>query len=138
MAGYSGTPLAKKLGLRPGARVVLLGAPKDVKAELADELAHCRRVERTGDAIDLAMIFAPTAASLSAAFPRCSSRLAPAGMLWICWWKRSSGRTTDLDEASVRAYGLNAGLVDVKVCAVSDLWSGLKFVVRLQDRPDRR
>ncbi|MCI4322518.1 MAG: DUF3052 domain-containing protein [Thermoplasmata archaeon] len=138
MGGYSGTPLAKKLGFRAGARVVLLGVPQEVKDELANELAHCRRVERTGDAIDLAMIFAPRAASLNAPFARCSQRLAPAGMLWICWLKRRSGKTTDLDEATVRAYGSNAGLVDVKVCAVSETWSGLKFVVRLRDRPNRR
>jgi len=128
MAGYSGTPLAKKLGIKEQFRVALLDLPVDVKGELAScQIAKDKPV-------DFAMIFAKTANELKKQFPQFAKQLAPAGMLWVSWPKKASGMATDLNENEVRRIGLDAGLVDVKVCAVSEIWSGLKFVIRVKDR----
>ncbi len=132
MAGYSGTPLPKKLGIKDGYRVVLLDSPADVKTELKNALANCHIAK--DEPVDFAMIFVKTAGELKKQFPRFASRLAPAGMLWVSWPKKASGLATDLSENEVRKIGLEAGLVDVKVCAVSEVWSGLKFVRRVKDR----
>jgi len=139
MAGYSGTPLPKKLGIKAGFRVHLANAPAEVRAELGAELAECAEVKQ-GDGLDFAMIFTKSRAELAKEFPRVAKRLAPAGMLWVSWPKKSSGVATDLNENIVRDVGLDGGLVDVKVCAVTEVWSGLKFVRRLKDRgnKDRR
>ncbi|HXY16316.1 MAG TPA: DUF3052 family protein [Terriglobales bacterium] len=134
MAGYSGTPLAKKLGIKDQFRVSFSGLPAEVKAELKDALKTCRIAKDVEGSLDFAMIFVKNAADLQKSFSEFSQRLAPAGMLWVSWPKRTSGVATDLDENKVRTTGLAAGLVDVKVCAVSDVWSGLKFVIRLKDR----
>ena len=134
MAGYSGTPLPKKLGIKEQFRVAFSGLPSDVKAELKDALKTCRILKDGKDQLDFAMIFVKSAADLKRQFAQIAKRLAPAGMLWVSWPKKSSGVSTDLDENKVRAIGLDAGLVDVKVCAVNEIWSGLKFVIRLTDR----
>ena len=131
MPGYSGTPLPKKLGIKPGFRVLLPNTPTEVRAELRDPLSECRQ---HNDALDFAMFFTKSRAELKKEFPRIAKSLAAAGMLWISWPKKSSGVATDLDENIVREIGLAAGLVDVKVCAVTDIWSGLKFVRRVKDR----
>ena len=138
MAGYSGTPLFKKLGLRQQFRVRLVGMPSDVEAELKDALASCRVAKNGREPLDFAMIFAKTRADLARNLSRLSARLAPAGMLWVSWPKKASGVPTDLREDQVRGVGLAAGLVDVKVCAVNEVWSGLKFVIALKDRAARR
>jgi hypothetical protein len=133
MPGYSGTPLPKKLGIRPGFRVCLTDAPPEVRSELSAELASCE----TGGGktpLDFAMLFTKSKAVLRKEFKRISKLLAPAGMLWVSWPKKSSGVATDVDENTVREVGLAAGLVDVKVCAVTEVWSGLKFVRRMKDR----
>lgn len=134
MPGYSGTPLPKKLGIKDGYRVSLNGAPADVRAELKAALGACELVHDGKSALDFAMVFAKAKPDLEEEFQRLEKRLAPAGMLWVSWPKKSSGVTTDLDENIVREIGLAAGLVDMKVCAVTDVWSGLKFVRRLKDR----
>jgi hypothetical protein len=134
MAGYSGTPLPKKLGIQENFRVTLVGLPADVKAELRLELAGCSVVKNGGGGLDFAMVFAKTQAELKREFVRFAKLLAPAGMLWFCWPKKTSGVATDVNENDVRRIGLEAGLVDVKVCAVSEVWSGLKFVRRVRDR----
>ena len=134
MAGYSGTPLPKKLGVKPGHRVALLDMPADVKAELKADLARCQMANGSVGPLDLAMIFVKTQADMKKQFSRLAKQLAPAGMLWVSWPKKSSGVASDLDENIVRKIGLDAGLVDVKVCAVSEVWSGLKFVIRVKDR----
>lgn len=131
MVGYSGTPLPKKLGIKENFRVALVEMPAEVRAELKDALAACKAV--AGE-LDFAMVFVKSAAELKKEFPRMAKNLAPAGMLWVSWPKKTSGVVTDLDENRVREIGLEAGLVDVKVCAVDQVWSGLKFVVRLKDR----
>jgi hypothetical protein len=133
MPGYSGTPLPNKLGIKAGFRVRLANAPADVRAELREALAECDLLKK-GDALDFAMIFTKSRADLTTGFARIAKELTPAGMLWVSWPKKSSGVATDLDENIVREIGLNAGLVDVKVCAVTEVWSGLKFVRRVKDR----
>ena len=132
MAGYSGTPLPKKLGIKERYRVVLLDMPADVKTELKNVLANCL-IAKDGP-VDFAMIFVKSASELTKQFPRFAKQLAPAGMLWVSWPKKTSGLATDINENEVRRVGLEAGLVDVKVCAVSEIWSGLKFVRRVKDR----
>ncbi len=133
MPGYSGTPLPKKLGIKDGLRVHFVALPADVQQELKSALAGCELVRDSG-ALDFAMVFTKAKAELAKEFKRVTKVLAPAGMLWISWPKKSSGVATDLDENTVRGIGLAAGLVDVKVCAVTEVWSGLKFVRRLKDR----
>ncbi len=134
MAGYSGTPLPKKLGIKEKNRVTFLGLPPDVKAELHEALATCFIVKDANGPLDFAMVFSTKQLDLKKEFARLSKQLAPAGMLWVAWPKKASGMATDMNENDVRAIGLAAGLVDVKVCAVSEVWSGLKFVRRVADR----
>jgi hypothetical protein len=132
MPGYSGTPLPKKLGIKPGFRAHLANSPPEVRAELREALAECDL--KQGDALDFVMIFSKSRAELAKEFSRMAKVLAPAGMLWVSWPKKSSGVATDVDENVVRGIGLDRGLVDVKVCAVTEVWSGLKFVRRVKDR----
>jgi hypothetical protein len=134
MPGYSGTPLTKKLGIKPGFRVSLLDAPAEVRAELSAALAGCENAGDGKSPLDFAMVFTKSKSELAKEFRRIRKRLAPAGMLWASWPKKSSGVATDLNEDIVREIGLDAGLVDVKVCAVTEVWSGLKFVRRVKDR----
>jgi hypothetical protein len=133
MPGSSGTPLPKKLGIKPGLRVCLTDAPPEVRAELSAELAGCETADGITP-IDFAMLFTKSKAVPRKEFKRISKLLAPAGTLWVSWPKKSSGVATDVDENTVREVGLAAGLVDVKVCAVTEIWSGLKFVRRVKDR----
>jgi DUF3052 family protein len=132
MPGYSGTPLPKKLGIKTGLRVHLANAPAEVRTELSRALSECSIVKQ--GALDFVMVFSKSHTELTKEFSRQAKVLAPAGMLWVSWPKKSSGVTTDLDESAVREIGLHAGLVDVKVCAVTEVWSGLKFVRRMKDR----
>ena len=134
MAGYSGTPLTKKLGIRDGLRVSLIGIPADVRADLQSALAGCSMVKDSKGPIDFVMLFVKSQTELKTKFARSAEQLAPAGMLWVSWPKRASGVPTDMNENDVRRIGLERGLVDVKVCAVSEVWAGLKFVRRLKDR----
>jgi hypothetical protein len=134
MAGYSGTPLPKKLGIKDGFRVHFVAAPTEVLAQLKTALAGCQAVREKKAPLDFAMVFTKSRVELTKEFKAVCKLLAPAGMLWVSWPKKSSGVATDLDENIVRNVGLAAGLVDVKVCAVTDVWSGLKFVRRLKDR----
>lgn len=134
MPGYSGTPLPKKLGIKAGLRVCLVDVPPDVRAELDAELSGCDIVRGEKTPLDFAMIFTKSRTALAKEFKRIEKSLAPAGMLWASWPKKSSGVATDLDENIIREIGLAAGLVDVKVCAVTEIWSGLKFVRRVKDR----
>ncbi len=133
MPGYSGTPLPKKLGIKPGFRVHLANLPDEVRNELREALAECD-LRKHPEAIDFAMAFTKSRAELLKHFGQLSKVLAPAGILWASWPKKASGVESDLNEDAVRTIGLNSGLVDVKVCAVTEIWSGLKFVRRLKDR----
>ena len=131
-AGYSGTPLVAKLGIMTGARIQLVGAPADFDETLGD-MPEAVKPVATGT-LDFAMLFVRRKSDLEKRFARLRDRLESDGMLWIAWPKKTSGVDTDLSEAIVRGIGLDAGLVDVKVCAVDHTWSGLKFVRRLRDR----
>jgi hypothetical protein len=135
VAGYSGTPLPKKLGIRPGARLGLIGAPDGFSATLG-ELPDGVRVLRTArGSLDVVVAFFVDRLALEKRFDSLARALDPAGGLWIAWPKRASGVTTDLNENVVREVGLAGGLVDNKVCAVDEVWSGLRFVYRVRDRP---
>src|SRR5216684_4718028 len=137
MAGYSGTPLPQKLGIKPGSKLGLFDAPPGFERTLGALPDGVTRATRLGGSLDVAVFFATSRAALEKRFPAYAKAIAPAGSLWISWPKKSSGKKTDLDENIVRAVGLERGLVDVKVCAVDETWSGLKFVVRLADRPKK-
>jgi len=134
MPGYSGTPLPKKLGIKDGLCVSLIDAPAEVIAELKPSLGNCKIAKEGKTPLDFAMLFTKSGTALKREFGRITKNLAPAGMLWVSWPKKTSGVPTDLNENIVRDIGLASGLVDVKVCAVTDVWSGLKFVRRLKDR----
>lgn len=135
MAGYSGTPLVKKLGFKEGFRAALVNSPKGFQKELAplpnDVIISEGKLPKP---LDLIILFVDSQNTLRTEFPRLARKLSQNGMLWIAWPKKTSGVATDLSDNSVRQIGLDAGLVDVKVCAVNDVWSGLKFVYRLEDR----
>jgi len=135
MTGYSGTPLAIKLGIKEGFRVALVGAPKGFRSELESLPKRVEFVTSVATSLDLIVFFTKSQSDLLGNFSRLAAKLAPAGMLWISWPKKASGVLTDLSDGIVRQIGLDAGLVDTKVCAVNDVWSGLKFVIRVKDRP---
>jgi hypothetical protein len=130
-AGYSGTPLAKKLSLKDGLRVRWEGMPESVRAEIGSAgLA----LEPADDAIDAAHVFVTRRAELEEAVGRLLPRLARDGLLWVSWPKKASKVPTDITEDTIRAVALPLGLVDVKVCAVDEIWSGLKLVIRRELR----
>jgi hypothetical protein len=136
-AGYSKRPLRDKLGIARGQRACLLGAPPGYLEAL--ELPPGVDLHgRLRGRFDFIQLFALSAAELRRRLPALREALEPDGMLWLSWPKKSSGVSTDLDDAVVRQEGLAAGLVDVKVCAVDEVWSGLRFVFRKADRPARR
>ena len=133
-AGYSGTPLAKKLGIRSGDSVALVGAPDGFESELEGlpDAVQVRR--RAGGKPHVVVLFTTQARDLERRFPALAKSVWPDGSLWIAWPKRSSGVATDLDENRLRDIGLPHGLVDNKVCAVNEVWSGLRFVWRRENR----
>jgi hypothetical protein len=134
MAGYSKRSLIDKLGIKQGHRVVILGAPPEYAAalgKLPPGVAPGARLQGENDFLHL---FTKSRKELEQKFPALKSHLASSGSLWISWPKGSSGVASDLNENTVREVGLRNGLVDVKVCAIDDVWSGLKFVYRVKDR----
>ena len=137
MAGYSGTPLIKKLGVKPGFRVALVGAPKDFRNELGTLPENARFTSATSAGLDLALVFVSSESELLLKFEPLAAKLQKNGMIWVAWPKKSSGVRTDLTFNNVQRIGLDAGLVDVKICAIDDIWSGLKFVYRLKDRANK-
>ena len=134
MAGYSGTALAKKLGIKEGSRVFVVDAPKDY-AKLVEPLPpDVRLVPRVDAQTDLVHIFASERKRLRGALESALAKLQPAGTIWVSWPKKASKVPTDIVEDSVREIALPLGLVDIKVCAVDDVWSGLKLVLRKENR----
>ena len=130
MAGYSGTPLEKKLGVKDGQTVFLDGAPAGF------ELAALT-TSRLPRSVGITLTFHTSPTTLARRLPTLIERTEQAGMIWVCWPKKVAARLgypSDLDENQVRALGLAAGVVDVKVCAIDEVWSGLKFVRRVADR----
>ena len=136
-AGYSGTPLARKLGVKPQARVALIGAPADFDATLGELPVGVVVRRRLRGPLDVIVAFSTRRAQLERRLPALRRALDHDGGLWLAWPKRTSGVSTDLGEGIVRELGLGAGLVDNKVCAIDATWSGLRFVYRRGDRPAR-
>ncbi len=129
-AGYSGTPLSSKLGLRAGFSVHVRNEPsgyRELLEPLPDGVAF---VSRMSSATDLVHVFSVKRAELATTLGTCRSKLGPAAIVWVSWPKRSANMPTDINEDTIRELALPLGFVDVKVCAVSDTWSGLKLVVR--------
>ena len=134
MAGYSGTPLVKKLGIKPGFRVFVDNAP-DTYRQILDPLpADVTFLDKLDADLDMIHLFADEAKALAAKLKRCWKKLKPAGILWVSWPKKASKVPTDITEDTIRDLALPMGLVDVKVCAVDEIWSGLKLVIRLENR----
>ena len=134
-SGYSQTPLLRKLGIKEGQRLIILNAPDDYDLTLGGLPEGVDVAKRLDGILDFIQFFAVSKAELAAEFPRLKRFLAANGMLWVSWPKRSSKVETDLKESVVMETGLANGLVDVKVAAVDETWSGLKFVYRREDRP---
>jgi hypothetical protein len=137
MAGYSGTPLIKKLGIKEGFRVALVNSPRGFQKELGSLPYKAKFAPSVRDSLDVILLFVNSEAELRRRFVLLAGNLVANGMLWVAWPKKSSGFDTDLSFTNVQRVGLDAGLVDVKICAVNDVWSGLKFVYRLKDRARR-
>lgn len=136
MAGYAGTPLVKKLGIKEGATLAVVRAPDGFAESLKLPKGVALRREARGR-LDVVLFFATRRAELARRFPKLANGLEPDGGLWIAWPKRTSGVATDLSFDPVQEIGLANGLVDNKVAAIDDTWSGLRFVYRVADRPHR-
>ena len=135
-AGYSHTPLVRKLGYAPGMRVHHARAPDgftDLVGELPDGVVV---LKRPANDLDLAMLFVTRRSELQRGLASLQPRLQPAGMIWVAWPKRASKVPTDITEDVVRGVALPRGLVDIKVCAIDEVWSGLKLVIRKELRCD--
>ena len=137
-AGYSGTPLPRKLGITPDARLAILGAPESFGATLGELPDGVRVRDRARGPLDLIVAFFTERRALERRLPALRDALDPAGGVWIAWPKRASGVQTDITEDVVREIALADGLVDTKVCAIDETWSGLRLVFRLRDRPKAR
>lgn len=127
-AGYSGTPLPVKLGVRAGSRMLVSNAPTGFTLGCPHDVRAGRQP------YDVVLLFWPSVAALGRGYPTAYDRITTDGALWVAWPKRSSGVATDLTDNGVRSYALDHGLVDVKVCAIDATWSGLKLVRRVADR----
>ena len=134
MAGYSGKPLFEKLGLRTGQRAYVWNAPEDYHAELEPLKSSIDLKSRLKGPLDFVHFFTVSKTELEHRLAKLKQELDHSGCLWVSWPKKSSGVSTDLTENVVRDLALSCGLVDVKVCAVDETWSGLKLVYRLKDR----
>jgi len=130
MAGYSGTPLPRKLGIKAGTTVLLLGAPQGFEATLGELPEGARVLRRAGRPAPLVLLFSRSAADLERRFAQATKSLAERGALWLLWPKKASGVATDLSEAGIRSFGLARSFVDYKICAVDETWSGLRFARR--------
>ncbi|KYG83207.1 hypothetical protein AWW67_07255 [Roseivirga seohaensis] len=135
MSGYSGTPLAKKLGIKEDFKVMLINPPDYYNGLFESLPANIEFIEDQSEVqVDFIHFFTKSEEELSNRILALKLRLKPSGMLWISWPKKASKVFTDINDSVVRRIGLESGLVDVKVCAVDEIWSGLKFVFRLKDR----
>ena len=135
MIGYSGTPLHKKLGIQGGASLYIENMPDeypDLVSPLPENVTFCDTLESGARFIH---IFVKSYDQLSEALPRFLTQMAPDGVVWVSWFKKSSKILTDVTEDTIREVALPIGLVDIKVCAVSEIWSGLKLVIRRENRP---
>jgi len=131
VAGYSGTPLAKRLGIKPGSKIFAINAPKDYRhwlGAIPKDVEFVPRPPKTG--AELVHLFVAALAELEKQLPRARAAMMQDGSLWVSWHKKSAKIPTDVTEDEIRNRALKTDLVDVKVCAVTDVWSGLKLVVR--------
>ena len=140
MAGYSGTPLAKKLGISDDCRVLAIRTPESVIKEIHKHAPAATFVKSASkpESIAVAIVMCSTQKQLEVDVAKAHSVLSQSGSIWVCWPKKSSGTKTDISESTLREYVLKTGLVDIKVCAVDEIWSGLKFVIRVKDRKELR
>ena len=136
-AGYSGTPLARKLGIAAGSEVFLVGPPANYRELVAPLPEGVLFVPRMGKTTDIVHVFATERATLEKAIRAALAKLRPDGAIWASWPKKSSKIPTDITEDTIREIALPLALVDVKVCAVDDVWSGLKLVIRRENRSKR-
>jgi hypothetical protein len=132
--GYAGTPLAKKLGLKPPMKYWVVNAPKEFKTWLGELPDEVELISKAKPPIEASHIFATEAAYLDAMLSRLRNELKQDGFVWVSWPKRSSKVSTDITEDTIREIALPLGFVDIKVCAVSEVWSGLKLVIRKSER----
>jgi hypothetical protein len=137
VAGYSGTPLPKKLGIKDGARVAIVSAPNGFDRTLGKLPKGVSVRRQARPSVNVLLFFATRRSELSRRFATMARAIEDDGGLWIAWPKRTSGVATDVTENVARKIGLDAGLVDTKVCAIDDTWSGLRFVYRIADLPSR-
>ena len=135
MIGYSKRSLSGKLGIKEGFRIAILNPPENYTKMLGALPDGVAVVERRGSGLDLIHCFVMSRREAAGAISALKDNISSRGALWVSWPKASSGVKTDLNENVIRQIGLRSGLVDVKVCAVDETWSGLKFVYRLKDRP---
>jgi hypothetical protein len=133
-AGYSGTPLAKKLGIKPGQRVALLGAPSNYRRLLAPVPDGVKFGTKLAKSVELVHLFTSSKAALAKMLTTCRKTLGPDAAIWVSWPKKASKVPTDITEDTIRELALPLGLVDIKVCAVDETWSGLKLVLRKELR----
>jgi len=136
MAGYSGTPLVKKIGIKAGHAVTLVNAPAGFERELVELPDGVKVNGASRGSLDVIICFVKDRAALEKGLRQLPPKMATNGMLWLSWPKKASGVATDLNENVVRDCGVAAGLVDIKVCAVNEVWSGLKFVIPVAKRAD--
>lgn len=134
MAGYSGTPLAKKLGIKAGTKLFLTGAPKEYLTLVSPLPEDVKVVPRITNDTDIVHIFSTQETQLTKALRASLSKLKHNGTIWVSWPKKSAKVPTDITEDTIRKVALPLGLVDIKVCAVDDVWSGLKLVIRKENR----
>jgi hypothetical protein len=137
MAGYSGTPLAKKLGIKPGSNIFVDAAPMVYEQLLAPIPAGVELQSAVDSSTDIVHLFSTSKAELASALKRTLQHLRPDAALWVSWPKKASKVPTDISEDTVRDLAIPLGLVDIKVCAVDDVWSGLKLVIRKENRPGK-
>jgi hypothetical protein len=138
MAGYSGKPLVQKLGIKPGFCIFVDGLSmpyREVVGELPDDVTIAKTARAP---LDMVHVFAAEAKGLAARLRSYRKAIAPDGMIWASWPKKASGVATDVTETLVRETALANGLVDIKVCAVDDVWSGLKLVIPVKDREKKK
>jgi hypothetical protein len=138
MAGYSGTPLVQKIGVKPGHRLVLRNDPPSFLRDMGRLPEGVAATARLTGKANVVVYFTDKLAALEKDFSALARTMEPDGMLWIAWPKKASGKPTDITEDVVRRVALERGLVDVKVCAIDETWSGLKLVIRLKDRPGKK
>jgi hypothetical protein len=137
MAGYSGTPLAQKLGIKPGATIVIINVPANYPKLLGKAVNDVNFSERAGNDCGFIHFFTTRRSKLEKELARLRRKMAEAGTLWVSWPKKSAGVATDVSEDVIRAIALPLGFVDVKVCAVDETWSGLKLMIRRTNRRAR-